>query len=215
MEIFSRRFNWFPLILAVGGIGSVAAITIGIDYWFSPSFTQVGYAPTQPVPYSHRLHVRDVGLDCRYCHSSVERSPVAGVPPTQTCMNCHQLIKVDSPKLALVRESWDTGKRLEWTRVHQLAGYAKFDHSVHVTSGIGCSSCHGRIDEMDVVQQSQPLNMAWCLECHRDVRAKQGNSDFVRPLSEMTNMEWVKDPAHPTTLTRKLDPPENCSSCHY
>jgi len=215
MQIFSRTLNLFPLVLAVVGVAGVATAVAATNYYLSPSFTQVGYAPKQPVPYSHRLHVRDVGLDCRYCHSNVERSAVATIPPTQTCMNCHQLVKADSPKLALVKESFETGKRLEWVRVHDLPGYANFDHSVHVTKGVGCETCHGRIDEMDVVRLSKPLSMGWCLECHRDVRAKQGKSAFLRPLSEITNMEWKPDPNHAVELAKPLNPPENCSACHY
>lgn len=214
MQIFRPSFNRLPWVVALAvGAGLAGAITAA-TYFLSPRYTQVGYSPKQPIAYSHRQHVRDFGIDCRYCHSGVDRSPVAMVPPTQTCMNCHQLVKMDSPKLAAVRESWEKGTRIEWIRVHKLADYVYFRHAAHVNSNIGCGECHGRIDQMDQVQQVQTLSMGWCLECHRDVRNRQGASRFVRPVSEMTNMEWKTDPAHPITLPRKLDPPEFCTACH-
>jgi hypothetical protein len=214
MQIFSRSANKLPLVLGVGGLLGLASAVTAVWYYFSPSFTQVGYSPTQPVAYSHRLHARELGIDCRYCHSNVERSSMAMVPATQTCVNCHQLVKMDSPKLAMIRESWESGKRMEWVRVHKLADYAYFDHSVHVNVGVGCSTCHGRVDEADQVRQSETLSMGWCLECHRDVRANQGASRFIRPVSQMTNMDWKPIPNHPVDLPRRLDPPENCTACH-
>jgi hypothetical protein len=214
MQIFSQRANLFPLVVGLGGTAVLAGAVFVVWYYFSPSFTQVGYSPPQPVPYSHRLHARDLGIDCRYCHSNVERSTVATIPTTQVCMNCHQLVKVDSPKLASIHESFESGKRMEWVRIHKLPDYAYFDHSVHVSSGVGCSECHGRIDEMDQVRQTQPLSMGWCLQCHRDVRERQGASRFIRPVSEITNMEYARDPYRPVELPRRLDPPENCTACH-
>lgn len=214
MQIFSRSANRLPFVLGAGGLLGLTAVALTSWYYLSPSFTQVGYSPKQPVAYSHRLHVRDLGIDCRYCHSNVERSSVAMVPPTQTCVNCHQLVKMDSPKLAAIRDSWETGKRMEWVRVHKLADYAYFDHSVHVSAGVGCATCHGRVDEMDQVQQRETLSMGWCLECHRDVRANQGESRFIRPVSEITNMEWKHDPDRPVDVTHPLNPPENCTACH-
>jgi len=214
MQFFSRRANLFPLVLAVGGVGLSALTVTLIWYYFAPQFTQVGYSPKQPIAYSHRVHARDLGIDCRYCHSNVERSSVATVPPTQTCMNCHEVVKADSVKLASLRDAWESGARFEWTRVHKLPDYTYFDHSVHVGSGVGCVECHGRVDEMDQVRQMQPLSMGWCLECHRDVRAKQGASRFLRPVSEVTNMAWKRSSNEPLTLSRALNPAENCSACH-
>ncbi len=214
MQIFRRSSNLFPLVLGLGVATLVCSCVALIWYYFSPKFTQVGYSPLQPVEYSHELHARELGIDCRYCHTNVERSAVATVPPTQSCMNCHQLVKVDSPKLASIRDSWESGKRIEWIRVHKLPDYAYFDHSVHVTSGVGCSECHGRVDEMERVRQVQPLSMAWCLDCHRDVRSRQGASRFLRPESEITNMEYKRDLHAPLVLPHRLDPPENCTACH-
>ena len=214
MQIFRPSWNRLPWLVALGAGVGLAAIVSAATYYLSPSYTQVGYSPKQPIAYSHRLHVRELGIDCRYCHANVERSPVAMVPPTQTCMNCHQLVKMDSPQLAAVHESWESGRRIEWIRVNKLAEYTYFDHGTHVNNGVGCSECHGRVDLMEQVQQAQPLSMAWCLECHRDVRQKQGASRFIRPRSEMTNMEWRPGLSAPIALPRRLDPPENCTSCH-
>ena len=214
MQIFPRSSNLFPLVLAIGGVALVTSAVLIAWYYFSPKFTQVGYSPRQPVAYSHELHARELGIDCRYCHTNVERSSAATVPTTQTCMNCHSIVKSDSPKLTAIHDAWDNAKRMEWVRVHKLPDYVYFDHSVHVRSGVGCADCHGRIDLMDQVRQTQPLSMAWCLECHRDVRARQGASRFLRPVSEMTNMNFQRDPREPLELPRRLDPPENCSACH-
>jgi hypothetical protein len=214
MQGFPRQSNYFPLALGLGTVGAATLCVALAWYYFSPKFTQVGYSPIQPVAYSHRVHAREFGIDCRYCHANVEKSSIASVPPTQTCMNCHQILKADSPKLASLIAAWGSGKRMEWVRVHRLPSYSYFDHSVHVGSGVGCAECHGRVDEMDQVQQVQPLSMSWCLECHRDVRARQGGSRFLRPASEITNMEWKRNPSQSLQLPRVLNPPENCSACH-
>jgi hypothetical protein len=208
MQIFPRSLNRLPVIAAVALALLGGGVTFVIWYYFSPQNTQVGYAPKQPVPYSHRLHAGELGMDCRYCHANVERSAVAMVPPTQTCMNCHSLVRTDSARLALVRESWETGKPIEWVRIHKLPEHAYFDHSVHVSAGVGCSSCHGRIDQMDVVRQVAPLSMGWCLDCHRDP------TPHLRPKDQVTNMEWQYDPNHPTTPARTVQPPQHCSGCH-
>jgi hypothetical protein len=213
MQIFPRSLNKLPQVAgAVAALGLVA-VTFFIWYYFSPWFTQVGYAPVQPVPYSHRLHVGQLGLDCRYCHVNVERAPLAMVPPTETCMNCHQLVKTDSQELQPIRDSWASGKPMEWVRIHKLPDYVYFDHSVHVTAGVGCASCHGRIDQMERVRMEKPLSMGWCLECHRDVKEKQGDSAFIRPVSEITNMAFVHT-EHVDTPRKTLNPPENCAGCH-
>jgi hypothetical protein len=197
------------LLAPLGLIGVVAAIS----YWWSPSFTDVGYQPEQPVPFSHKLHAGDLGLDCRYCHSTVELGASASVPPTQTCMNCHGFVATDSKDLAPVRASWESGNPVEWTRVHMLPDYSYFDHSIHVSVGVGCASCHGRIDHMETVYQSEPLSMGWCLNCHRNPEP------HLRPLNEVTNMAYDPaasgyDPAADPERTRELSPPLHCSGCH-
>ena len=152
-------------------------------------------------------------MDCRYCHTSVETSQEAIIPPTQTCMNCHNIVDVDADELALVQESWKTGKPIEWVRVHMLPDYAYFDHSVHLNAGVGCVSCHGRIDQMEVVQQSEPLSMSWCLECHRNP------DSHIRPNTSVTTMDWNKPENHDDIVKQfKIDnnikPPQDCSACH-
>lgn len=212
-QILPPWINRLPLVAAVGGL-VVPVVAVGaIWYWFSPKFTDAGYRPIQPVPYSHKLHVGDLGLDCRYCHASVEVSPVANIPPTSACMNCHRLVKRDSPLLEPIRDSASSGRPMRWVRVHKLPDYAYFEHRSHIAAGIGCVTCHGRIDEMDVVTQMQPLSMSWCLDCHRNPGPNR------RPVSEVTNMKWAP-PKDATALAAKLQeerpvhPPVECSGCH-
>jgi hypothetical protein len=197
------------LLAPLGLIAVVAAIS----YWWSPSFTDVGYQPTQPVPFSHKLHAGDLALDCRYCHSTVELGASASVPPTQTCMNCHGFVAPESKALEPVRTSWESGEPVAWTRVHMLPDYSFFDHSIHVSAGVGCASCHGRIDHMETVYQAQPLSMGWCLNCHRNPEP------HLRPLNEVTNMAYDPavagyDPSTDPERTRELSPPLHCSGCH-
>lgn len=184
------------------------AVTFGIWYYGTPKHTQVGFAPRQPVPYSHRLHVGQLGLDCRYCHANVERSGEAMIPSTQTCMNCHSLVRTDSARLAPVRNSWESNRPIEWVRIHRLPDHAYFNHSVHLSAGVGCATCHGRIDQMEVVRQDQPLSMSWCLDCHRNPGPN------LRPVDQITNMQWQPDPAQPVRPARAVNPPQNCSGCH-
>jgi len=190
-------------------------VVVGLVWYYaSPWYTDVGYRPTQPVPYSHKVHARDLGLDCRFCHTGVEISPVAGIPPTKTCMNCHNMIKPDSDKLTLIRESFKNGTPMEWIRVHKSPDYVYFDHSAHITVGVGCASCHGNIAEMEVVAQIKPLSMGWCLDCHRNP------DDHLRPASEITNMTWTP-PANQAEFAAlqkerlKIKPPiTDCTGCH-
>lgn len=149
---------------AFSGVYVVGLVTFGLSPWA----IHVGYMPEQPVPYSHALHAGELGIDCRYCHNSVEETGYAAVPPTQTCMNCHGKVWPASPKLAPVRESYAEGTPVEWIKIHDLPDYAYFNHSVHVNQGVSCVSCHGRVDRMEEVWQEKPLSMGWCIECHRD-----------------------------------------------
>ena len=214
MQLFRRSLNYLPLALAVGAGGCGAGVTVGTWYYFSPKNLQVGYAPEQPIPYSHKLHVDELGLDCRYCHANVERSPEAMLPTTQTCMGCHAVVKPDSPKLATLRDSWKSGNPVPWIRVHKLPEHAYFDHSAHLSAGVSCVSCHDRVDQMEVVRLDAPLSMGWCLECHRDPASS------LRPASELTNMSWKHDEASQVALgaavaaAANVRPPEHCSGCH-
>ena len=212
-QIFPRWTNKLPPLLALGVILFLVAGTGFFWYYGSPKYTDVGYQPVQPIPYSHKLHAGDLGLDCRYCHNYVEISPYAGVPPTSTCMNCHQLVLPTSEKLEPLRESWRTGKPLAWVKVHKLPDYTYFDHSIHLNAGVGCATCHGNVAEMDVVRQVQPLSMGWCLDCHRNP------NQYLRPPSEITNMTWVPGPnqeefAATFRAANNIQPSDDCSVCH-
>ncbi len=214
-QFFPKWTNYLPPII-VGVIGVTLAAIAGFLWYFgSPKFTDVGYRPKQPVPYSHKLHAGDLGIDCRYCHVSVETSAKANIPPTQTCMNCHALVLPESPKLTLVRDSWKTGKPIEWVRVHNLPDYAYFNHSAHLRAGVGCKSCHGRVDEMEVVMQKEPLSMSWCLDCHRNP------DSHLRDLGKtsVTDMKWEPaanqgDVAANLKKENSIAPSEDCSVCH-
>ncbi len=189
-------------------------VIFGVWYFFSPEYTDVGYAPEQPVPYSHKIHVDQLGLDCQYCHTSVFDSKTANIPATQTCMNCHNQVQVPNPEnVELVKESWETGASIEWIRVHNLADYAYFNHSAHVTVGVGCESCHGRVDKMEVVYQAEPLSMSWCLDCHREPEK------YLRPVDEVTTMgyeiENQLEIGKELVDKQNIHAPTYCQGCHY
>jgi hypothetical protein len=169
----------FGSVLILGGILALLYV-----YFRSPYETEVGIVQPQPVQFSHEHHVAGLGIDCRYCHTSVEESNYAGIPPTHTCMTCHSQIWNDSPMLAPVRQSYETGEPLVWNRVHDLADFVYFNHSIHVQKGVGCSSCHGDVSEMPLMFKAEPMTMAWCLECHREPER------YLRPLTEIYNTDW-------------------------
>ncbi len=179
----------------------------------SPYVTDVGVALAQPVPFSHKHHVAGLGIDCRYCHSTVEISSMAGMPPTETCMSCHSQIWADSPMLEPVRASFRNDQSIRWTRVHDLPGFVYFNHSIHVKKGIGCATCHGRVDQMPLMWKTNTLYMEWCLECHRQPER------FVRPRDQVFNMSY-QAPSDQLALGRKLVEEykirklTDCSVCH-
>lgn len=179
----------------------------------SAYMTDVNVAKQQPVPFSHKHHVSGIGIDCRYCHSSVEETAFAGMPATETCMSCHSQIWADSPMLEPVRASFRTDKSLEWTRVHDLPGFVYFNHSIHLKKGIGCDTCHGRVDQMPLMWKANTLNMEWCLECHRHPE------NYVRPRSEVFNMVYQPPPdqaelGRKLVLEYKVRKLTDCSYCH-
>ncbi len=211
--VFPKWTNNLRTLIAAGAVLVPFYLVLLIAYGLSPRTTAVGYMPAQPVPYSHDLHVSQLGIDCRYCHTTVETAAFAAIPPTQTCMNCHQTIRADSPKLLPIRESHATGQPVPWVKVHDLPDYVYFDHSAHVARGVGCVSCHGRVDKMEVVYQAEPLSMAWCLDCHR------APERHLRPRDFVTQLDWV--PAEDQLeLGRRLrrendiNPSTDCSTCH-
>ncbi|MBY0460327.1 MAG: cytochrome c family protein [Gemmataceae bacterium] len=217
--IFPRALDGHVRQAGIGVAVAVALAVVGWYYYALPSYTRVGYRPEQPVPFSHELHAGHLGLDCAYCHQSVFESPHASVPTTQVCMNCHNPkkanVKGNSPLLAPVRESYDTGAPVAWKRVHKLPEYAYFNHAVHVNKGVSCVSCHGPVNEMKVVWHDQPLSMGWCLRCHADPH------EHLRPVGQVTNLRW-KPPAGRTAgeigtgIQKELAvaPPLGCQACH-
>ena len=185
-QIFHRSMNLISRVSILGGVFILAALGWFIDGMVRSSYaTEVNVAREQPVPFSHKHHVAGLGIDCRYCHTSVEDTNFAGIPPTKTCMNCHSQIWSDAPMLEPVRASFRTGKSLEWTRVHDLADFAFFNHSIHVAKGVGCQTCHGQVDQMPLVWRTQSLYMEWCLECHREPEL------YVRPKEEVFSMNYA------------------------
>jgi len=214
-NIFPRSSNLLPIKLLVCLIVLSTGLSIAVAYYFTPKYTRVGYMPVQPVPFSHDIHVTQLGLDCRYCHSFVEVAAHSNVPNTQTCMNCHTFVQKENPKLQPVRDSWDTGEAIPWVQIHKTPDYVYFDHSVHVNRGVSCFSCHGKVNEMEVVYHHEPLSMAWCLDCHRHPE------NHLRPQSEVFNLNWTP-PAGTTQRNIGLElkhewnvnPPENCAGCH-
>lgn len=211
-------------------VALIAPVYFGllVTYGFSPQATDVGYAPTQPIQYSHALHAGELGIDCRYCHTGVEQAAAAAIPPVQTCINCHSQqvgLRQGSAKLLLLREAYYGGEQpgtaglpTPWVRVHDLPDYVYFNHSAHISHGVGCVTCHDRIDRMETVYQAKPLSMIWCLECHRNPAPN------LRPLGAITDMFWVvPGGADPETYGRTLmaeynargvDEMQSCSTCH-
>jgi len=212
-HLFPRWADRVLPALAFGVLGpATTAVVAGFWYYGTDKHLSVGYQPVQPVEYSHKLHAGDLGIDCRFCHYTVEKAAFAVVPPTQVCMTCHSKVKPDSPLLAALRESDATGRPVPWVRVHNLPDYAYFDHSAHVAAGVGCSTCHGRVDRMVRVTQREPLSMGWCLDCHRDP------APALRKAADVTNMDWTPAAAPPAVpmgaAGRVVRPPTDCSGCH-
>lgn len=214
-QIFSKVTNTIAKVTLFGLafiVAAAAMVMMAVNN--SPYYTLVNVDREQPVPFSHKHHVGGLGIDCRYCHTSVEKSAVAGVPPTKTCMNCHVSMWSDSPTLEPVRQSFKTDQSIEWTRVHDLADFVYFDHSIHIKKGIGCASCHGRVDQMPLITKKNTLRMGWCLDCHRNPEK------FVRPRDQVFNMAWEIPAGEQKELGPKLvkeyhiQKKTDCSVCH-
>jgi hypothetical protein len=216
-QIFHRSFNTLSKVSIFGSLFILAALGwVLIVFYRSPYVTAADMVVLQPVPFSHEHHAGQLGIDCRYCHTSVEQSAFAGIPPTKTCMNCHSQIWVGSTMLEPVRDSYRTGRSIEWRRVHNLPQFVYFDHSIHVNKGIGCVSCHGPVDRMPLMRQVETLQMQWCLDCHRQPE------QFLRPPAEVFNMTW-EPPSDQISQGNELKEkyhirgPEDltsCSTCH-
>jgi hypothetical protein len=185
MQIFHRSTNTISRATIFGAIFVVAALFWALnEFQRSPYITYAKVARPQPVPFSHQHHVAGLGIDCRYCHTSVEVSNFAGIPPTATCMNCHRQIWTGAPLLEPVRESFRTGKSLVWTRVNDLPDFVYFNHSIHINKGVGCNTCHGPVDRMPLMYNYASLQMEWCLDCHR------APEKYLRPRDQVFNMEY-------------------------
>lgn len=215
-QIFRPRANLIARVVVFGLIFIIAGfIGLSMALVRSPYVTKAGEAPEQPVPFSHQHHVAGLGIDCRYCHTSVETSAFAGIPPTETCMTCHSQIWTNAQMLRPVRDSLRTGTPLRWTRVHDLPDFVYFQHDIHIQKGIGCVTCHGRVDRMPLMQSVKPLFMSWCLECHR------APERFIRPREQVFDMDW-QPPADQLALGRRLvesyqvntQQLSDCSICH-
>ncbi|MCS7176590.1 MAG: cytochrome c family protein [Candidatus Kapabacteria bacterium] len=228
--------------IILGTAGTVLTAAVVTYFGMHNRVTDVGYRPQQPVPFSHKLHVGELGIKCIYCHAGVERSAVSPIPTASSCMGCHTVVRAESPKLALVREAYETGKPIEWRRVHKLPDYVHFNHARHIRAGIDCASCHGPVERMGVVSQVAPLSMGWCLDCHRNpekhiIPARPISGIFTglpeqkqpvrkvklaesRPVTNPPYGMWqtpVPAQVIPGVPTPKLPGrgPENCSACHY
>lgn len=214
--LFPRWSNQvFPRVIAFGLVPLAAATAFGLYYYGGNKHLEVGYSPEQPVAYSHKLHAGDLGIDCRYCHSNVERSAKASVPPTETCMNCHARVKTESLKLLPVRESFAQDTPIPWIRVHNLPDYAYFDHSAHTSAGVGCVSCHGRVDQMPRIKQTEPLSMGFCLDCHRDPGPRLREPSLVTKMDLDVKSSAVSLGTGVASLNgRTVKPPVHCSGCH-
>jgi len=213
--VFTHRSDLWLGRIAIGTILATSLGVAGAYYYGPPEYTRVGYQPTQPVAFSHQQHVGQLKMDCRYCHTHVEESPHSNVPTTQTCMQCHSLVAAQSPKLAAVRESWQTGDPIDWLRIHKVPEYVYYNHAVHVRRGVGCTNCHGKLNEMPVVYEDKPLSMGWCLNCHRN------SEKYLMPADQVLNPDYVpKDDRKQVELGEAIKAhsgikvQQTCGTCH-
>ena len=214
-QYFPPNSNAFAKWSIVGGAIFLTIFLTVLTIYVRSYRNRVRVPVAQPVAFKHSLHVSELGIDCRYCHNSVEVSSAASIPPTETCMSCHSQIRVGAPQLKVVQDSWDSGEPIAWNRVHDLADFVYFNHSAHVNKGVGCSSCHGEVNRMEGMWKNEPMSMGWCLECHR------APEQFVRPLDQVFNTSYKK-PGNQLALGEKLveeyhinvDKLPQCSTCH-
>ncbi len=226
--LFPRWINKFLAlagILLLGGAGYAGTLFLGAT---DPQTLNPGYMPTQPVPFSHKIHAGDLKMDCRYCHVNVDKAAHASIPPTATCINCHSPLQPDgtapalsaiwsgSQKLRAVHESWESGESVPWVRIHRLPDFVYFNHSAHVNRGVSCVSCHGRIDTMEKVYQAKELSMAWCIDCHNNPAPN------IRPVEFVTKLDWEPAEGEGTReeigakliKEKGIHPKANCAVCH-
>jgi len=209
-----------PLVLLVGAALAGGGVAAGVTMYLTPKYTRAGYQPVQPVPFSHKIHAGQLGVDCRYCHNGVEKSWFSNLPGASTCMNCHNQVLKDDPRLAIVRQSAEKNTPVPWVQVHIVPDYVYFNHSVHVTRGISCVECHGRVDQMTEVREVKSMSMSFCLDCHRDP------ASHIRPVDKVTNLGWTwstngVEAANLQTVEGKklvehlrVESLQSCSACH-
>jgi hypothetical protein len=226
---FPSWVNKFTVLLIVGGLGVGGYLATCLFAAINPEVVNVGHAPKQPIPYSHKLHAGTLKLDCRYCHNTVENAGHAAIPPTSTCGNCHGgnrvkmdeagqpvtlgVIRPESPLLAPVRDSLETNESILWERVHDLPDFVYFNHSIHISRGVSCVSCHGRVDKMEIVTQVRTLSMKWCLDCHRNPDPNIRDPELVTQLDfkpEGDPLEYGKKWAEKLQINTNI----SCSTCH-
>jgi formate-dependent nitrite reductase cytochrome c552 subunit len=214
-NIFPRWANRAPLRVIGCLLLIVGAVIAGATYYLTPKYARVGYEPTQPVAFSHDLHVTQLGMDCRYCHTNVDRSQHSNVPATQTCMACHSMVKTDAASLQPVRDSWANNEPIPWVRVHKTPDYVYFNHAAHVNRGVSCVECHGQVNEMEEVYHAKSLSMAFCLECHREPEK------YLRPNDKVYDLTWQPESQQAQIEMGeelvehwRVNPPESCSGCH-
>ena len=198
--------KWINLLVLGAPVYLVALVAYGV----TPEAIRIGYQPKQPVPYSHALHAGELGIDCRYCHSTVEKAAKAAIPPAAVCMNCHSTVKKDSDLLLPIRTAFAGDEAVKWVRVTDLPDYVFFNHQAHVNAAVGCESCHGRVDQMVTVYQAKPLTMAWCVDCHRNP------APHLREPANVTKMGYVPQPGEGAKVMKKNEvrPSTACSTCH-
>lgn len=213
-EIFPKWTNKLPSRVIFMVILLAAAGTVGVTYYFTPKYTDVGYQPIQPVSFPHSVHAEQLGIDCRYCHSDVEKAWYSNIPGSGVCMNCHNQVLANDPRLAPIRQSATNNTPVPWVQIHKMPDFVYFNHSVHVNRGISCFHCHGPVNKMDEVRQYQPLSMSFCLDCHRNP------AERIRPPDQVFNLDWER----PKDFTKEqgtkfvhdwnVRPPQSCSACH-
>jgi len=213
-DIFPKWTNKLPsrILIALALLG--AAAVIGVTYYFTPKYTDVGYQPVQPVFFPHSVHADQLGIDCRYCHHDVEKSWYSNIPGAGVCMNCHNQVLAADNRLAPIRESATNNTPVPWVQIHKLPDFAYFNHSVHVNRGVSCVECHGQVHKMDEVAQAKPLSMSFCLNCHREPEA------HIRPPDQVFNLDWQRPENFTKTQGQEMvrhwnvNPSQSCSACH-
>lgn len=212
---FPKWANYTPvkILIALTLIGGT--VVAGVTYYATPKYLRVGYEPVQPVSFDHALHVTQLGMDCRYCHTYVDRSEHSNVPAASTCMNCHNQVLANDAKLAPIRESYESGEPVPWVKIHNTPDYVYFNHAAHVNRGVSCVECHGQVNEMEVVYHAKPLSMAFCLECHRNPE------NFIRPIDKVYDLTWKPESREAQLEMGErfvhdwdITPPQSCSGCH-